>query len=53
VSFQAITACEQRLATKYDHLIGRAGRSVAGPIDKTVVPADYFKTSLANLVFCY
>ena len=23
------------------------------PIDKTVVPTDYFKTSLTNLVFCY
>jgi hypothetical protein len=23
------------------------------PIDKTVVPTDYLKTSLANLVFCY
>ena len=22
-------------------------------IDETVVPTDYFKTSLANLVFCY
>jgi len=22
-------------------------------IDKTVVPTDYFKTALANLVFCY
>jgi len=35
-------------------IIRPVARSLSSrPIDKTVVPTDYFKTSLANLVFCY
>jgi hypothetical protein len=35
-------------------IIGPVARSLGSrPIDKTVIPTDYFKTSLANLVFYY
>jgi hypothetical protein len=35
-------------------IIRPVARSLSSrPIDKTAVPTDYFKTSLANLVFCY
>jgi len=53
MSINRVTVCEQRLATTRDHP-GRSPRALnSRPIDETVVPAEYFKASLANLVFCY